>query len=285
MYRSKTAGRSTHTVFIPEMMEDNKRKLLIANSIASAIKNDEFAVYYQGKVSPNETTVGYKALLRWSSDSLGFVSPAEFIPIAEQSGKILPITKWVLERVCKDFKQLCGLNNSEVTISVNLSAHDIKNLQLVNFIKNLFIKYSVDPRLIEFEVTESAYLENLDMANEFLTQLRDIGSSVALDDFGTGYSSLGYLTQINLNTLKIDKQFVDNLNVSERSTLITKTIIEMAKQLKLQICAEGVETREQAAFLIESGCHQLQGFLFAKPTSLELLLKEKEQLVDLEKNA
>jgi diguanylate cyclase (GGDEF)-like protein len=284
MYRSKTAGRSTHTVFIPEMMEDNKRKLLIANSIASAIKNDEFAVYYQGKVSPNEKTVGYEALLRWSSDTLGFVSPGEFIPIAEQSGKILPITKWVLERVCKDFKQLCNLNDSEVTISVNLSAHDIKNLQLVTFIKNLFLKYNVEPRLIEFEVTESAYLENLDMANEFLTQLRDIGSSVALDDFGTGYSSLGYLTQINLNTLKIDKQFVDNLNVSERSTLITKTIIEMAKQLKLQICAEGVETREQAAFLIESGCHQLQGFLFAKPTSLALLLKEKEQSVDLEKN-
>ena len=275
MYRSKTAGRSTHTVFVTEMMEDNKRKLLIANSIATAIKNNEFTLYYQSKVSPDETIVGYEALLRWSSDTLGFVSPAEFIPIAEQSGKILPITKWVLERVCKDFTDVCSLNDNEVVISVNLSANDIKNPQLVTFIKNLFLKYSVDPRVIEFEVTESAYLENLDMANDFLSQLREIGSSVALDDFGTGYSSLGYLTQINLNTLKIDKQFVDNLNVSERSTLITKTIIEMAKQLNLQICAEGVETREQADFLIQSGCHQLQGYLFSKPISLEALLKDK----------
>jgi diguanylate cyclase (GGDEF)-like protein len=275
MYRSKTIGRSTHTVFVPEMMEENKRKLHIANSIASAIKNDDFSLYYQGKVAPDGTIVGYEALIRWNSDSLGFVSPAEFIPIAEQSGKILQITKWVLERLCKDFKQLCSLNNREVTISVNLSAHDIKSPKLVTFVKGLFAKYNVEPRMVEFEVTESAYLENLDMANDFLSQLRDIGSSVALDDFGTGYSSLGYLTQINLNTLKIDKQFVDNLNVSDRSTLITKTIIEMAKQLNLQICAEGVETREQADFLIQNGCHQLQGYLFSKPASLESLLKEK----------
>jgi diguanylate cyclase (GGDEF)-like protein len=284
MYRSKTAGRGTYTVFIHEMMEENKRKLLIASSIVSAIKNNEFILYYQTKVAPDETIVGYEALLRWSSDSLGFVSPAEFIPIAEQSGKILPVTKWVIERVCKDFELLCSLNDSKVTISVNLSAHDLKSSQLVMFIKNLFLKYNVDPRMVEFEVTESAYLENLDMANNFLTQLRHIGSSVALDDFGTGYSSLGYLTQINLNTLKIDKQFVDNLNVSERSTLITKTIIEMAKQLKLQICAEGVETREQAEFLINSGCHQLQGYLFSRPISLAALLEESEQLVNLEKN-
>jgi diguanylate cyclase (GGDEF)-like protein len=276
MYRSKEAGRSTHTVFVPEMMEDNKRKLQIANSITSAIKNNEFTLYYQGKMAPDATIVGYEALLRWSSDSLGFVSPAEFIPIAEQSGKILPITKWVLDRVCKDFEQLCSLNDKNVTVSVNLSAHDIKSPKLVTLIKSLFVKYSVAPQMVEFEVTESAYLENLDMANDFLTQLRDIGSSVALDDFGTGYSSLGYLTQINLNTLKIDKQFVDNLNVSDRSTLITKTIIEMAKQLNLQICAEGVETREQADFLIENGCHQLQGYLFSKPESLETLLKKAE---------
>jgi diguanylate cyclase (GGDEF)-like protein len=284
MYRSKKAGRNTHTTFVPDMMEENKRKLQIANLIALGIKNNEFILYYQGKVAPDETILGYEALLRWESKILGFVSPAEFIPIAEQSGKILPITKWVLERVCKDFEHLCNLNNSKVTISINLSAHDIKSSQLVAFIENIFSKYKVEPRLVEFEVTESAYLENLDMANEFLTHLRNIGSTVALDDFGTGYSSLGYLSQISFNTLKIDKQFVEKLNISERSTLVTKTIIEMAKQMKLQICAEGVETREQADFLIENGCHQLQGYLFSKPTSLVDLLEQKAQLVDLKKN-
>jgi diguanylate cyclase (GGDEF)-like protein len=274
MYKSKTAGRRTHTVFIPEMMEDNKRKLLIANSITSAIKNNEFTIYYQGKVAPDETILGYEALLRWNSESLGVVLPSEFILIAEQSGKILPLTMWLLDRVCQDLPVLQQLNKADTIISVNLSAHDIKNSTLIGFIKDLLIKYNIRPSLLEFEVTESAYLENLEMANAFLTELRNMGSLIALDDFGTGYSSLSYLTQINLDTLKIDKQFVDNLNISDRSMLITKTIIEMAKQLNLQICAEGVETREQADFLIQSGCHQLQGYLFSKPKSLDMLLKD-----------
>lgn len=285
MYRSKMVDRSSHTVFVPEMMEDSKRKLLIANSIATAIKKEEFTMFYQAKVSPTEKVMGYEALLRWTSGSLGFVSPAEFIPIVEQSGKILPVSKWVLERVCRDFVRLSSLHDGDVSVSVNLSAHDIKSPSLPDFIKKLFAKYKVDPNKIEFEVTESAYLENLDMANKFLSQLRAMGSTVALDDFGTGYSSLGYLTQINLNTLKIDKQFVDNLNLSDRSTLITKTIIEMAKQLNLQICAEGVETREQAEFLIQSGCHQLQGYLYSKPQSLDSLFQTKGQLLTLEDNS
>ncbi|MDO6559894.1 putative bifunctional diguanylate cyclase/phosphodiesterase [Paraglaciecola chathamensis] len=268
MYRSKLAGRSTHTVFVPEMMEDNKRRLLIANSIANAIKFNEFSIHYQGKVNADEKIVGYEALIRWQSDELGFVSPAEFIAIAEQSGKILSITKWVIKRVCQELQQVQALHKNDIVVSVNLSAHDIKNVSLVDYIRGMFTRYNVINTSIEFEVTESAYLENFDVANLFLTQLREMGCSIALDDFGAGYSSLGYLTQIELNTLKIDKQFVDNLNVSKRSTLVTKTIIEMAKQLNLKICAEGVETREQAEFLIENGCHQLQGYLFSKPKSL-----------------
>ncbi|MBJ2136530.1 EAL domain-containing protein [Paraglaciecola chathamensis] len=272
MYRSKMAGRSTHTVFVPDMMEDNKRRLLVANSISNGIKNDEFTVHYQAKVSPNETVVGYEALIRWHSEQLGFVSPAEFIPIAEQSGKILSITKWVIQQICEELNQLLALHEEHVVLSINLSAHDINNASLVDYIRAMFEKYSVDTSFIEFEVTESAYLENFDVANQFLKQIRDMGCSIALDDFGAGYSSLGYLTQIHLNTLKIDKQFVDNLNVSKRSTLVTKTIIEMAKQLNLHICAEGVETREQADFLIANGCHQLQGYLFSKPKSLKDIL-------------
>ncbi|WP_158972515.1 EAL domain-containing protein [Paraglaciecola sp. L3A3] len=272
MYRSKLAGRNTHTIFIPEMMEDNKRKLLIANSISHAIKNDEFILFYQPKVSPTERIVGYEALLRWTSDSLGVVSPAEFIPIAEQSGKILIITQWVLERLCKDMTTIQKHINPDVVISVNLSAQDIKSKSLIAYVKKLFTQYNVNPKTIEFEVTESAYLENFDMANDFFKEMKELGISIALDDFGTGYSSLGYLTQLHLNTLKIDKQFVDNLLISKRSTLITKTIIEMAKQLNLKICAEGVETREQFDFLVENGCHQLQGYLFSKPISLEQML-------------
>lgn len=283
MYRSKMENRSTHTVFIPEMMEENRRKLQIANTVTSAIKNDEFQVVYQAKVSPEEKVVGYEALIRWNSTSMGNVSPAEFIPIAEQSGKILLITKWMLERVCNDLAKILLKASEETVVSVNLSAHDIKSSSLLEFINFLFKKYHIDPAKIEFEVTESAYLENFEMANVFFTGIKDMGSSIALDDFGTGYSSLGYLTQIHLNTLKIDKQFVDNLGLSDRSTLITKTIIEMAKQLNLKICAEGVETREQFEFLVKNGCHELQGYLFAKPMSLEQITNDRNS-VNLKQN-
>jgi EAL domain-containing protein (putative c-di-GMP-specific phosphodiesterase class I) len=135
----------------------------------------------------------------------------------------------------------------------------------------LFNKYGVDGRNIEIEVTESVYLENFDSANVFFEDMAKLNCSIALDDFGTGYSSLGYLTQININTLKIDKQFVDHIAQSSKSMLVTKAIIEMSKQLGLEICAEGVETEEQAALLKDSGCHQLQGYLYSKPAPIEHL--------------
>lgn len=268
MYRSKMAGRGTYTIFAPDMMADNKRKLLIANSINQAIKENEFELHYQAKVSPNEKLIGFEALIRWQSKSMGFVSPGEFIPIAEQSGKIVSVTQWVLERLCQDLPEIGRVLGDTITLSVNLSALDLKNASLFEYIEYLFNKYEVNPKNIEFEVTESAYLENFDMANKFFQEISQAGCSIALDDFGTGYSSLSYLTQIPINTLKIDKQFVDNLGLSDRNTLVTSTIIDMAKRLQLNICAEGVETREQFEFLVESGCHQLQGYLFSKPTRL-----------------
>ncbi|MFQ3250965.1 MAG: diguanylate cyclase (GGDEF)-like protein [Glaciecola sp.] len=272
MYKSKVQGKNTHTIFVAEMMEDNKRRLVIANSIAAGLRNDEFQVYYQPKVNSNEDIVGFEALLRWNSPELGFVSPTEFIIIAEQSGKINQITEWLLKEVLFDYSKILNHFGENTVISVNLSAHDLMNNKILDLITALYERYLINPQCIEFEVTESTYLENFDMANKFFENVRGLGSSIALDDFGTGYSSLSYLTQIQLNTLKIDKQFVDNLGISKRSTLVTKTVIEMAKQLNLNICAEGVETRQQMEFLVAHGCQQLQGYLFGKPTDLESLL-------------
>lgn len=274
MYKSKEEGKNTHTIFVPAMMEDNKRRLLIANSIAGGLKNNEFQVYYQPKVNAQENIVGFEALLRWTSPELGFVSPVEFIVIAEQSGKINKITEWLLREVLFDYAKILEHFGDETVIAVNLSAHDLMNTKTLDLITALYERYLINPACIEFEVTESTYLENFDMANAFFENIRSLGSSIALDDFGTGYSSLSYLTQIQLNTLKIDKQFVDKLGISERSTLVTKTVIEMAKQLNLNICAEGVETREQMEFLVAHGCHQLQGYLFGKPIDLTTLLAQ-----------
>ena len=269
MYRSKMSGRGIYTIFAREMMEDSKRKLQIASSISSAIKHDEFELVYQGKVSPQENLIGFETMLRWHSPKLGAVFPNEFIPIAEQSGKIVSVTRWVLERLCCEMPHIHQIAGKKLAVSVNLSALDLKNPGLFAFIQGLLNTYQVDPACLEFEVTESAYLENFEMANSFFQAASQAGFSLALDDFGTGYSSLSYLTKIPINTLKIDRQFVHNLGSSEKDGLVTEAIIGMAKRLKLNICAEGVETREQLEFLVQNGCNQLQGYLFFKPTRLQ----------------
>lgn len=278
MYRSKLNGKNKYAVFQKDMMSENKRKLDIANAIPYAIKNEEFLIYYQAKVDRHKKVVGFEALIRWFSGSLGFISPVEFITIAEQSGRISRITHWVISQVCKDLKQLKNQYGDDIVVSLNLSANDLKDSGLLGVIASSFEQHNVPPKNIEFEVTESAFLENFEQANEFFDQITVLGSSVALDDFGTGYSSLSYLTKINLNTLKIDKQFIDGIGVSERTTLITKTIVEMAKNLKLKVCAEGVETEQQFQFLSDVNCDQLQGYLFYKPSPLSKLIEQNAQI-------
>jgi diguanylate cyclase (GGDEF)-like protein len=271
MYRSKDNGPGNYTVFAPHMKEEKKRRLEIANALNQAISKNEFHLVYQAKVNREDKVVGYEALIRWNSESLGFIPPDEFIQIAEQSGKITLLTFWVLERLCKDIGTFISQHNQQIKVSFNLSAHDLRDVKLSSKIELLLKQYAVDGRNIEIEVTESTYLENFDSANAFFDDMAKLNCSIALDDFGTGYSSLGYLTQININTLKIDKQFVDHIAQSSKSLLVTKAIIEMCKQLGLDICAEGVETEEQATLLKESGCHQLQGYLYSKPSPIERL--------------
>ncbi len=271
MYRSKSEGLGVPAVYAPFMRDQNKRKLEIAHALDHAIKNDEFHLVYQAKVNCSELVVGYEALIRWNSETLGFVRPDEFIEIAEQSGKIPLITLWVFERLCKDMPIFMSQHNSNIKISFNLSVYDLRDTKLGEKLAYLLSKYAVNGRNIEIEITEYAYLDNFDMANDFFENMAKLDCSIALDDFGTGYSSLGYLTQINIDTLKIDKKFIDEALQSPKSMLVTKAIIEMAKQLGLEICAEGVETIEQAEFLKSSGCHLLQGYLYSKPTPIDEL--------------
>ena len=167
-------------------------------------------------------------------------------------------------------------HDEHLKLSFNLSALDLKDAQLSSKIELMLKKYDVNGRNIEIEVTESVYLENFDSANAFFEAMAKLNCSIALDDFGTGYSSLSYLTQINIDTLKIDKQFIDHLAQSSKSMLVTKAIIEMSKQLGLNVCAEGVETEEQAALLKDSGCHQLQGYLYSKPMPIGQLFLQNE---------
>ncbi|MCY0965171.1 putative bifunctional diguanylate cyclase/phosphodiesterase [Parathalassolituus penaei] len=268
MYTAKSLGKSRYSFFSSDMMDNYQRRIEIANNIETALSENEFSIYYQEKVDANGRRVGAEALARWNSKKLGFVSPAEFIPIAEQSGKVTEITRWVIERVCRDCSDVFSRIDPPFHVSINLSAHDLKKYHLIGFIKGTFLKYHIPRGLIEFEVTEHSYLDNLVVANRFFDEITALGCRVALDDFGTGYSSLSYLTKIPIDLIKIDKQFVDNIGESARDDALVITIIEMARRLGMELCAEGVETMEQRQFLTEHGCHMFQGYLFHKPMSL-----------------
>lgn len=272
MYRSKARGRGSYTLFTPDMVESHKRKLQIANGIEQGLREDEFIVYYQVKVDNYGHVIGAEALIRWQHPEFGLVMPNEFIPIAEQGGKITAITQWIIKRVCIDLPDIKHWAPQNFKVSVNLSGHDLRNAQLFDYIYNTLNVYDVNPENMEFEVTESAYLENFQLSNKFFRRMSNMGCSIALDDFGTGYSSLSYLTQITIDTLKVDRQFVMELQTSERSRLVTGAIIDLAKRLSLTVCAEGIETYEQWDYLRQHGCDNVQGFMFSKPVPLKTLL-------------
>lgn len=281
MYHSKRNGRGQFTLFTRMMQDDNHRIIRISTSILSALENEEFYLVYQPKVNQSGNIVAFEALIRWYNPHLGIVSPAEFIPIAEQSNKVSAITQWVVQQVCNDIDQILRQYGANTSISLNLSANDLKDDAVTEYVLEKIQGLGPRASAIEFEITESAYLKSFQAGNKFFEDLRTHGCKIALDDFGTGYSSLSYLTEFNIDTLKIDRQFVSQIGVSQRSELITVTILEMARHLKLTVCAEGVETLDQATFLIDHGCHTLQGYYYGKPEPLSALAADENLLPEL----
>jgi len=260
------------SLYVPAMKADKLREQQIAASIQNGLDTNEFFLHYQGKVNKHEKIVGYEALLRWRNDGLGALSPAEFIPIAERSGKIRHLTNWVIKQVFSDLSQLLEYGGQDLKVAINLSAIDLKTETLLSTIEQGMLEYGINGKNLEFEITETGYLENIERVNIIFDKLKGLGCTVALDDFGTGYSSLSYLTQIHVNVLKLDKQFVDELNGSQNSRVITESIVKMAHQLDMTVCAEGIETAEQAQQLIDIGCEELQGFYYSKPATLDAQL-------------
>ncbi len=281
MYVSKQHGKGSYTIFNKEMLEKNKRRIEVANLIDQAITNNEFSIVYQIKISAIGKVKGLEALIRWHSSELGFVSPEEFITIAERAGKIKTITKWVITQVFKDIETLRRIVSDDLIVSINISSHDLQEHSFINLIKSKLTKYHVDIHNIQFEVTESSYLENFTLANEFFQTITKMGGSIALDDFGTGYSSLSYLTKIEINTLKIDRLFIKQYTNSAKDTAVLQTMLDLAKRLELKICCEGIETVEQANYLLANGTDEMQGYYFAKPVSISELataISEAEEL-------
>nr|WP_241242217.1 EAL domain-containing protein [Thalassotalea sp. G2M2-11] len=237
------------------------------NCLQTALKKQELELYYQLKVhESNENIVGMEALLRWRNDDIGQVSPAQFIPLAEELGLIVDIDRWVLIQACKQRKHWYDEGVDCGAVSVNISALHF-NHDLVYAVEQALSISDLPAHLLELEVTESCFIQNIENAQSMLKQINQLGVSLSIDDFGTGYSSLNYLSQLSLDTLKIDASFVANVPEDPRQCQIVKTIIAMANALDLAIIAEGVETKTQIDFLTEHGCHVYQGYYYSRPLS------------------
>jgi EAL domain-containing protein (putative c-di-GMP-specific phosphodiesterase class I) len=280
MNRAKSQGGSRYQIFDPDMHTQALALLQLEADLKRAVKNQEWQVYYQPIISLASGKVsGVEALVRWMYPEQGIVLPLEFIHEAEDIGLILPIGEFVLRTACLQTKAWRDGGFSKLWVSVNLSGRQFQEQNLVQKISRILAETGLPSDGLRLEVTESVAMQDLAYCIRVLNDLNKLGVYVSLDDFGNGYSSLGYLKQLPLKVLKIDKSFVQDIRVNKNSEAITMAIISMARSLGLEVVAEGVEKEEQLAFLKSKHCDEVQGFLFSKP------LPAKELTSFLQKNS
>lgn len=270
MYRAKQDGRNNFRFFTAEMQQRSARRLQLESALRQALEREQFQIHYQPQLAMQDgRVIGAEALLRWQHPELGNVSPAEFIPIAEESGLILPIGEWVLRRVAQQAKQWMDNGQAAITIAVNLSAVQFRQARLSELVMQILEETGLPPQYIELELTESVAMDDPLSAIAVMGALHACGIRMSIDDFGTGYSSLSYLRKFKINKLKIDQSFVRDLCEDSESRAIVTAIITLASSMGFQTIAEGVETAGQLAFLRLQGCDQVQGYYFSKPLPVQ----------------
>jgi diguanylate cyclase (GGDEF)-like protein/PAS domain S-box-containing protein len=281
MHFAKEQGRDNYQFYSRAMNATALEKLSMESQLRRALERGEFLLHFQPKIRASTgRIVGLEALIRWRHPELGTVPPSQFIPVAEESGMIVPIGDWVLQAACAQNQAWQNDGYPPVHVAVNIAMPQFRQGNLARSIADALQRTGLDPGLLEIELTESMLMQNVEATLDTLHQLRDMGVRLAIDDFGTGYSSLSYLKRFPLHTLKIDRSFVKDLPRDAEDAAITKAIIGMAHSLRLAVVAEGVETPEQLAFLRQHGCDDVQGFLFSRPVSAEdfgALLAAQEQ--------
>jgi EAL domain-containing protein (putative c-di-GMP-specific phosphodiesterase class I)/FixJ family two-component response regulator len=245
---------------------DFPAQLALAESLSRAIERSELSLHYQPQIDlQTQTVIGAESLLRWQHSERGFVSPVEFIPLAEQTGLILSIGEWVLRTACQQARIWQSARFENVRVAVNLSARQFSQPALCDLVTQVLSETNLDPQWLDLELTESILVEDRDAAIATLQGLRLLGVQISIDDFGTGYSSLSYLQRFPIDTLKIDRSFVQNAATDSRNAAIAIAVIQMAHELELQVIAEGVETLEELTFLGEHNCDAAQGYWFSRP--------------------
>ncbi|MBH8554097.1 GGDEF domain-containing protein [Nostocaceae cyanobacterium CENA357] len=272
LYEAKQQGRNRFQFYSPEINAQLQQRLTLENELHGALERNEMLVYYQPLIDLHSRQImAMEALVRWQHPTLGLVSPAQFIPIAEANNLIIPIGEWVLRTACAQNRawQLAGF--SPIRISVNLSARQFELPNLVEVISQILQETGLEASKLELEVTESFLMADIQRSVKTLKQLRELGISLALDDFGTGYSSLNYLKRFPVNMLKIDRSFVQDVTTNPDSAAVTDAIIALAKSLRLNITAEGVETQEQLEYLQMRGCHEGQGYHISRPAPADIV--------------
>jgi len=270
MYRAKELGRNTFQFYASEMSQKAMYRLELENQIRTALKEDQFVVYYQPKIDlTNNQCVGAEALVRWNHPERGFISPDDFIPLAEEIGLITQLDEWVMKTACKQFKQWATDGISLQNLSVNISSRHFKENNLIDYCKTLLEMIDILPQHLEIELTESALVDNYENAKHILHELHDLGVHIALDDFGTGYASMAYLKEFPFDTVKIDRSFVRDIPEDKEDAAIVTAMIHLSQALNLSIVAEGIETESQKEFLAQNACAYGQGYLWSKPVSAE----------------
>jgi diguanylate cyclase (GGDEF)-like protein len=270
MYQSKNAGRNTMRFFDENMQNTINERVSLEKELNLAIVNHQFLLHYQIQVDSNQKALGAEALIRWKHPERGIVSPSQFIQLAEETGLILPIGKWVLDTACAQLKAWQQNDFTQhLTLSVNVSAKQFRQAAFVDEVQVAIQSNCINPTLLKLEPTESILLENIEEAISTMNELKAVGVRFALDDFGTGFSSLQYLKKLPLSELKIDQSFVKDLVYDSNDQAIVRTIIAMAQSLNLEVIAEGVETKEQQQILQNNGCNHFQGYLYGKPIPVE----------------
>lgn len=281
MYVAKANGKNTHAYFDLSFNQKLTEKIEIQFELRKALERNELALFYQAQLDlETMKVVGFEALIRWNHPTKGLLYPDEFIYLAEENGLIIPIGKWVLKTACLQLKQWAA-EYPDITMAVNLSAKQFRDKNLLTMIYDIINETGINPSNLELEITETVALDDIEYTVATIRELKKIGVRFSLDDFGTGYSSMNYLKRLPISNLKIDKSFLDTVMVDTSDRKIIQAIITLARNLNLNVIAEGVESFDQESFLKESNCDKVQGYLYSKPVPTDMamqFLKNKEMI-------